>query len=339
MVTQSFFVSAISQEEYDEFLAGGWFRDSMMMYRSDLVVLDSEVLDVVHIRSVLDGLVFRPGQRRLMKKVERRFRVTIGSPNLTEAHSRLYFKHMKRFRGFVHSALSDFLYRAEDDRIPLGEVSVYDGDRLVAVSFFDIGRRSMASLLGLFDPDYESYSLGYYTMLKEAEWGIENGKEFYYPGYVFDLPTAFDYKLRIGNIETLAPLTGWMKGLRRPVSEYAAGLVVRERIKELGHLLSNRGIEFTRRLYPHFTAARMMNMDNSLFLSPVYLEIEYSEVIYAACYEPAEDSFVLKQIEPSRGLHGLINMPLSLEYMNNPIYETRLMKVVSSVPIFTAIPS
>ena len=59
----------------------------------------------------------------------------------------------------------------------------------------------MASLLGLYDEDYKSWSLGKLTMLKEIEFGIkteENG----YPGYVLDLDN-FDYKLELGPMSTI----------------------------------------------------------------------------------------------------------------------------------------
>jgi len=333
MLTQSLFAAHITAEQYDEFLANGWFRDSSMLYRSDLVVLDAEVLEVVHVRIPLDHFSYRKGQRTLMRKIENRFNVIVREPLLTDAHNQLYQAQMHRFRGFVHSGIQDFLFRSEDDPIELMEVAVYDRDRLIAVSFFDLGAKCIASLIGLYDPAYSSFSLGYYTMLKEMEWARSAGMTHYYPGYVFDLPTDFDYKLRTGIPETLIPGVGWRDGLHRPVSEESAGVRVRRKINELGQLLAARNVAVTRKYYPHFTAAQLMNLENTLFVSPVYYEIIDGATTYAACYDPSTDAFVLRHIEPSKGLHGLISMPLSKEYQNS-VYETRLMRVVSSVPIF-----
>ena len=55
--------------------------------------------------------------------------------------------------------------------------------------------------MGLYDPDYAQYSLGIYTMLCEIQYGIEQRKKYYYPGYVVPGYKKFDYKLRVGTME------------------------------------------------------------------------------------------------------------------------------------------
>ena len=41
----------------------------------------------------------------------------------------------------------------------------------------------------------KKYSLGFYTMLLEIDFGIKSGAEYYYPGYVVPNYFKFDYKL------------------------------------------------------------------------------------------------------------------------------------------------
>ena len=53
----------------------------------------------------------------------------------------------------------------------------------------------------MYDPEYDRYSLGFYTMLLEIEYCMELGLKFYYPGYVVPGYSRFDYKLRIGDVD------------------------------------------------------------------------------------------------------------------------------------------
>ncbi|MCB9293514.1 MAG: GNAT family N-acetyltransferase [Lewinellaceae bacterium] len=77
------------------------------------------------------------------------------------------------------------------------EVEIYDGANLAAFSFFDVGRQSMYSKQGIYDPAYQKYSLGFFTMLVEIGYALERGCEYYYPGYVVPGNQEFDYKHRV----------------------------------------------------------------------------------------------------------------------------------------------
>ena len=44
---------------------------------------------------------------------------------------------------------------------------------------------------------YSKYSLGTYTLLKEAEYGKRTGRRWFYPGYILD-KRSDDYKLKLG---------------------------------------------------------------------------------------------------------------------------------------------
>ena len=107
-----------------------------------------------------------------MRRVENRFTVTYGHAQPNANKEALYAQHKARFKGFIHNTLSEYLSAGFQGTVfDTREVCVYDGDRLIAVSYFDLGDQSMASLLGLYDEAYGKYSLGTYTLLKEAEYG------------------------------------------------------------------------------------------------------------------------------------------------------------------------
>ena len=47
------------------------------------------------------------------------------------------------------------------------ELAIWDDDRLVGLSLFDLGKRSLQSLAGIFDPEYAEHSIGFYSLLLE----------------------------------------------------------------------------------------------------------------------------------------------------------------------------
>ena len=81
------------------------------------------------------------------------------------------------------------------------EFLAWDGEQLVAASYFDLGENSIASILGIYHPNYAQYSLGYFTMLMEVAYGLEHGYRYFYPGYIVPGYSRFDYKLRVGPME------------------------------------------------------------------------------------------------------------------------------------------
>ena len=172
-----------------------------MLYKMDLLCIDAKVYSVVNIRLDMDKHALSKSQRKVKRKVEKAFTVAIGPAKISQSRQRLYAAHKGRFKGFIHETLDEYLHAGFHSTVfDTQEVCVYDGDRLIAVSYFDLGDRSMASLLALYDAEYDHYSLGVYTMLKEIEYGQQTGRKWYYPGYVLDLPSAFDYKLKLGEM-------------------------------------------------------------------------------------------------------------------------------------------
>ena len=81
------------------------------------------------------------------------------------------------------------------------QFDVFDKDRLIASSFDHLGLRGMAGNYCIYDQAEKARSLGVYTMLLEIEYARRLGKRYYYPGFVYDLPSEFDYKLNFNGLE------------------------------------------------------------------------------------------------------------------------------------------
>jgi arginyl-tRNA--protein-N-Asp/Glu arginylyltransferase len=67
----------LSGQRYDQYLAAGWFRGSVMLYKMDLLIMDQQLWSVVNIRLKLPTFTLRKSQRRCIRKVEQAFQVIV----------------------------------------------------------------------------------------------------------------------------------------------------------------------------------------------------------------------------------------------------------------------
>lgn len=186
----------------DEYLEEAWFRDGPMMSRYEMIYFRDHVYSIVPIRVELDGFKFSKSQRKLIRK-NSQYTVNIQPLEITEEKEKMYAEHKGRFQSpnSPASLKSYFLEEGNDDSpFETWELQLLDGDKIAAISFMDIGEDAICSILALFAPEYGKQSLGITTMLLEIEYAIQNGKKFYYPGYVLDEDSVFDYKKRLNNL-------------------------------------------------------------------------------------------------------------------------------------------
>jgi leucyl-tRNA---protein transferase len=116
---------------------------------------------------------------------------------LTEEDRALFVEHRTRFKFDPPDDLHGFLGDAPDV-VPCVNVACRArlGERLVALSFLDLGQRAASSVYGCFALDQSARSLGLWTMLQEIILATARGQEWYYPGYVYHEPSFYDYKKR-----------------------------------------------------------------------------------------------------------------------------------------------
>jgi arginine-tRNA-protein transferase len=92
---------------------------------------------------------------------------------------------------------------------------VFEGERLLAASFLDVGQKAVSSVYAIFEPEAARRSLGTFTMLLELQFAHESGFEFLYPGYATQEPSAYDYKKQFTGVEWLDFDTGAWRELPR----------------------------------------------------------------------------------------------------------------------------
>lgn len=245
----------VSGPALDERLARGWWRTGSLMLRTSLLHLGREMHEVVHIRSCIEAPRRSRSARRLLRRNRARFRVEIGPAVVDDARRALYRLTRPRFLGPVMDELGDLALPERRDAFDTREVAVYDGERLVAVSYFDAAERSIAAILGLYDPAYARDSLGRFTMLEEIEWARANECRYYYPGYVVPGVSAFDYKLSLDALEFLGPDGRWRPLLGAPRPSRRVDRLER-RLDAVCAGLVERGQAARKIIYPAFWLGR-----------------------------------------------------------------------------------
>jgi leucyl-tRNA---protein transferase len=195
-------------DELDAYLARGWYRIGQAMVTCRFVwAHDGTLRSAIWTRTRLQGYRFRKSLSRIHRKNSERYAYVEGPLRVDEEHRALYRRYRAHARGSRPPTLEGALHGdAEHDHFDTREIAVRDADgRLVAFSTFDLGRRSLQSLMGVYDPDHAQHSLGFWTLLLEIRHALELGLDFHYAGYVLPGDGSMDYKLRVGAIEYLDP--------------------------------------------------------------------------------------------------------------------------------------
>lgn len=239
MITEIYIPRSLSLARMDKYLASGWFRAGMLVYKSEIACLENGLWAVVNIRLSLPQYEFKKRWRKLLKQNAEKLTYKISTIHLTNRHQEMYDLHKKRCRGVITPLLHDYFYGAywkETSVFNTYQVDVFLGDKIIATSFFDIGRDCLVSILGLYDDEYKHFSLGNYTMLLEIEHAKQLEKKYYYPGYILKDCPLFDYKLALGEMQYYSWEGRWRKWHKLQEEKYRANDFLNNTQNLLSHL-------------------------------------------------------------------------------------------------------
>jgi leucyl-tRNA---protein transferase len=185
--------------QLDQLLALGWYRMHQHIFTTSHVQL-GEVYRAHWLRYRLQELQPHASHKRMRQRASC-FRHHIEDFELGDMQLHLH----KRYRSSINfegaPSITDCLFGKEEITASIfttKTVSVFDGEKLIASGYFDVGKESAASILHFFDPDYSRYSLGKYLILLTIDYLQSNDYQFYYPGYVVAGNAKMDYKLFLG---------------------------------------------------------------------------------------------------------------------------------------------
>jgi len=201
-----------SPEEMDALWAAGWRHFGVFFFRYRRTVLEGRRCTVQPLRVDLARFAPSRSQRRVLAR-NRDLRLAVRPSFVDGEKLDLFRRHRRRFSTNVPESLYDFL--SFDPAVvpcPGVEVCAYAGERLVAASFLDVGRRATSAVYAMFEPDESRRSLGILTMLVAIDFTRGRGGSHYYPGYACHEPSIYDYKKNFAGLEAF----DW-RGRWRPI--------------------------------------------------------------------------------------------------------------------------
>ena len=209
MINEYFIAGSVSASEMDLLWAQGWRHFGTYFFRYSMAENEGALCQVLPLRLKLSTFAVSRSQQRVLKK-NRDVEVIIRDAVIDAQKEALFLRHRTRFKQNIPDSIHDFISDSPAT-VPCRtqEVCVYDGDRLLAASFLDIGEQATSAVYAAFDPAESARSLGIFTMLCAIGQSQALGCQYYYPGYAYREPSPYDYKKRFCSLEALDWESGW----------------------------------------------------------------------------------------------------------------------------------
>ena len=270
---------ALSPQELDLKLSEGWFRMRDAMFTTHYYLRDGQLLSTVWLRMPTSAKLSK-GMRRLIRRIDRLFEVTIAPLVCTAEQEDLYKKYLTVAHGERSDDIADVIGGSKgleifdnwmiEVRIPEGRPNA---GKLIALSIFDCGVLSIQSILAIYDPEYSEHSLGIYTMGKEVEFAKSSGKDFYYIGYFTPTFPGFDYKLRLPELQYYDAEQAEWRALSGLDTSQLWSRKQLDALSELKLILEERGIDSAISLNLHYDVVEVNNLGGDYLDMPVFLDI------------------------------------------------------------------
>lgn len=311
----------LSPASLDWYLSKGWYRMGSNIFTTHFLCFQHQLYSAIWLRVDLSNFAFTKSQRKLMRRNEKLFDLSVGYRKFTQEKEILYNRYANHFDGRLSPSLRDSLEDFDEDCVfNTYEINIRDKqtNELVGASYFDLGQTSTASILGIYEPTYEKFSLGYYTMLLEMQFCLDHGFRYYYPGYVVPGYHRFDYKLRSGPSQYYdLQSDSWndfahFSAEKGPVEQQAT------KLKELGEALSLLGKKSELAIYPLFEA-RLYHLWQAEYLNYPYLlllngKVTTDEEWLLAVYDPHTLEFRLLTAQSLEELRYLFSESYLLSF-------------------------
>lgn len=200
MFAEAKYPEKIDPEELDNYLEQGWFRMDQTMFTTNFLNVNNKIFSAIWLRVDLPDFSPSKTQQKLLKQ-NVRFQVSIQKASLTEEKEALFTRYKQGISFEASSSLRYLLYGNSNNTKSIYdtyEVTMHDGDLLIAAGFFDIGDRSAAGINSFYDPAYKKYSLGKFLIYQKMIYCQQLGLQYFYPGYFVPGYSVFDYKLDVG---------------------------------------------------------------------------------------------------------------------------------------------
>jgi leucyl-tRNA---protein transferase len=206
---ESFLCLNAAPVEMDQFWSAGWRHFGIIFMRYGSAFHASKLFTVLPLRVDLERFSLTRSQKRVVAR-NQDTEIVIRPSFVDEEKQALFEKHRLRFDENTPTSLYNFLSEFPDSvPCPNVELCVYLDGELRGVTFLDLGARATSGVYAMFDPAERKRSLGILMMLHSIRFSRQRGCRYYYPGYAYHEPFAYDYKKRLSGLEYLDWTTGW----------------------------------------------------------------------------------------------------------------------------------
>jgi leucyl-tRNA---protein transferase len=206
---ESFLCLNATPAEMDQFWSEGWRHFGIIFMRYGSAFHASKLFTVLPLRVDLERFSLTRSQKRVVAR-NQDTEIVIRPSFVDEEKQALFEKHRLRFDENTPTSLYNFLSEFPDSvPCPNVELCVYLDNKLCGVTFLDLGARATSGVYAMFDPTERKRSLGILMMLHSIRFSRQRGCRYYYPGYAYHEPFAYDYKKRLSGLEYLDWTTGW----------------------------------------------------------------------------------------------------------------------------------
>lgn len=201
LINEYFFYDQVRPEAMDHVWATGWRHFGRYFYRYSLIPHDGAIAKVMPLRVALTQFKLSRSQKRVLKRNED-LRIEFQPAFVSNEVFDLFERHKLRFKDNVPDSVYTFISQ-QPATVPCDclAVSLYKDDRLLAISYLDVGKTAMSSVYQCFDPNESKRSLGTLMVLVSAQYALETGKTHYYPGYAYETSSHYDYKKSFYGLE------------------------------------------------------------------------------------------------------------------------------------------
>lgn len=208
-INEYFLLHRAAPVRMDKLWAQGWRHFGEYFFRYSIAYNQGKAETVVPVRVELSKFKPSRSQKRALNR-NRDLKVIVRPSFIDEFKQELFHRHKQRFNHNVPDTIFDFLSDSPADTPCTNrEIAVFEGDRLIGVSFLDIGETSTSSVYAIFEPEESKRSLGVFMILQAIRYSQEIGCRYYYPGYVYRGPSFYDYKKNFSGLEGYIWQKGW----------------------------------------------------------------------------------------------------------------------------------
>jgi len=171
-----FFASQLTADELDILLARGWRKFGMYYFRP----VCNGCEECIPIRLRTAELNYSKSMKRALRRCAE-ITVRFNELEYSDAIYEIYKKHSEVRFGKVSSE-SDFLHSFYTQSCPAIQSEYYLEDKLIAAGFLDASSRALSSIYFVYDTDFSDFRLGTFSVLRETEYALSLGLDYYYLG-------------------------------------------------------------------------------------------------------------------------------------------------------------